>query len=205
MLKSVIDYTLSLFVIIDPFVSLMILFSLLPQSSEKNINRIAFKSSITVFIGCLVCIGLGSLVLQMFGVDVPSFKIMGGIVLLLLAIQMVQARISGTRYVENEAEEAKIKADISITPLAIPGTMGPGTITTLLIYRSQAGWKEITALIIAVLINCVILFIVFANARRLEKVLSKTTLNIFTRLMGLVVGSIAFQFIVTGAKEIWLK
>jgi multiple antibiotic resistance protein len=205
MFKMVFDYTVSLFVIIDPFVSLIILLSLLPQSHEKNMIHIAFKSSLAVFIGSSVCILLGGLVLKIFGVDVPSFKIMGGVILLLLAIQMVQARISGTRYVQNEADEARRKADISISPLAIPGTLGPGTITTILIYRNQASWQQIVALFIAVLINCVILYIVFVNARRLEKALSKTALNVFTRLMGLVVGSIAFQFIVSGAKELWFK
>ncbi len=205
MLKIIFDYTTSLFVIIDPFVSLVILLSLMPQSKEKRMARIAFKSTLGVLIGSIVCILAGSLVLQFFGVDVPSFKIMGGMILLILSVQMVQARISGVRYDENEADEAKSKADISITPLAIPGTLGPGTITTLLIYRNQADLTHITALFIAVFINCVILYFVFLNAIRLEKILNKTTINIFTRLMGLVVGSIAFQFIVTGAKELWLK
>jgi multiple antibiotic resistance protein len=203
MLKMVFDYSISLFVIIDPTVSMVILLSLLPQSNEKNIRHIAWKSTLAVLIGCSVCILVGSMVLQFFGVDLPSFKIMGGVILLLLAIQMVQAKISGTRY--DEAGESRKKADISITPLAIPGTLGPGTITTLLIYRSQANVQQIISLFIAVLINCIILYVVFSNARWLEKVLSKTTINIFTRIMGLVVGSIAFQFIVAGARELWIK
>ena len=205
MLKMVFDYAVSLFVIIDPFVSLVILLSLLPQSNDENITHIALKSSAAVFVGSAVCILLGGWLFQLFGIDIPSFKLMGGVVLLLLAIQMVQAKISGTRYVENEAAEARNKADISISPLAIPGTLGPGTITTLLIYRSQSDFKHIVALFIAVLVNCVILFIVFINARLLERVLSKTTRNVFTRLMGLVVGAIAFQFILSGTKGLWMK
>jgi multiple antibiotic resistance protein len=205
MLKMIFDYFISLFVIIDPSVSLVILLSVLPQSKDKNTIRIAMKSSLAVLIGSAVCILLGTLVLQFFGVDIASFKVMGGIILILLAVQMVQAKISTTRYAEKEADESRQKADISIIPLAIPGTLGPGTITTLLIYRSQTDWTGFLALFIAVLLNCVILFFVLSYAKKLENLLGKTIINMFTRFMGLMVGAIAVQFIISGAKELWIK
>ncbi len=201
----VFDYFITLFVIIDPSVSLVILLAVLPQSRDKNTSRIALKSSLAVLIGSAVCILLGTFVLQIFGVDISSFKVIGGIVLLLLSIQMVQARISTTRYAEKDADEAKKKADISIIPLAIPGTLGPGTITTLLIYRNQANWEGILALFIAVAFNCVILFFIISYAKKIETFLGKTIINMFTRFMGLMVGAIAVQFIISGARELWLK
>ena len=205
MLKPLFDYTVSLFVIIVPFVSLVILLSLLPRSKEKNTARIALKSTLGVLIGSAVCILTGSWIMQFFGIDISAFRVMGGFVLLTLALQMVQAKVSSTRHTEKETEEAKVKTDISIIPLAIPGTLGPGTITTLLIYRNQAEWLNILFLFSAVLINCIILYVILANAVWIEKKLTKTTLNVFTRLMGLVVGSIAVQFIVEGTKVLWLK
>lgn len=205
MLKQIFDYTILLFVIIDPSVSLVIMLSLLPSSKEKNTSQIAFKTSLSVFIGSAVCILMGDLILRFFGIDISAFRVMGGFVLLTLALQMIQAKVSGTRRNEREAAEVHQKSDISILPLAIPGTLGPGTITTLLIYRSQAGWMGILSLFAAVLINCVILYFILSNAVRIEKKLSKPALNLFTRLMGLVVGSIAVQFIINGAKDLWLK
>ncbi len=199
------DYFITLLVIIDPSVSLVILLALLPQSTDKNTARIALKSSLAVLIGCSVCILLGTLVLQIFGVNFSSFKVIGGIILLLLAIQMVQAKISTTRYTEKDITERRQKADISVIPLAIPGTLGPGTITTLFIYRSQADWEGIIALFIAVFINCMILYFVISYAKKIENFLGKTIINMITRFMGLMVGAIGVQFIISGSKELWLK
>lgn len=205
MLKLLFDYSITLFAIIDPFVSLVILLSLLKQSNDDSVVHIAFKSSLGVLIGAVVVIILGNLILEFFHVDISAFKIMGGFVLVLLAFQMVQAKVSGTRYAQKETEEALQKTDISIIPLAIPGTLGPGTITTLLIYRDNGSVESIIALFLAVIINCVLLFIILSNARFIAKIFSQTTLNIFTRLMGLLVGSIAIQFIIGGVKSLWLK
>jgi multiple antibiotic resistance protein len=205
MLRMILNYFISLFVIIDPSVSLVILLSLLPQSKDKNTSRIALKSSLAVLIGSSLCILLGTLVLQFFGVDFSSFKVIGGLILLLLAIQMVQAKISTTRYAEKEINESRQKADISIIPLAIPGTLGPGTITTLFIYRSQADINGIIALFIAVLINCVILYFVISYGKKIENFLGKTIINMITRFMGLMVGAIGVQLIISGARELWLK
>ncbi len=201
----ILNYFISLFVIIDPSVSLVILLSLLPQSKDKNTSRIALKSSLAVLIGSSLCILLGTLVLQFFGVDFSSFKVIGGLILLLLAIQMVQAKISTTRYAEKEINGSRQKADISIIPLAIPGTLGPGTITTLFIYRSQADINGIIALFIAVFINCVILYFVISYGKKIENFLGKTIINMITRFMGLMVGAIGVQLIISGARELWLK
>ena len=185
MSKMILNYFVTLFEIIDPSVSLVILLAVLPQSRDKNMQqRIALKSSLAVMIGSSICILLGALVLQLFGVDLSSFKVIGGIILLLLAIQMVQAKISTTRYTEKDSSEPKQKADISIIPLAIPGTLGPGTITTLFIYRSQTNFIGIIALFIAVFINCAILYFVISYAKRIENFLGKIVINMFTRLIG---------------------
>lgn len=201
----ILNYFVTLFVIIDPSVSLVILLAVLPQSRDKNMHRIALKSSLAVMIGSSICILLGALVLQLFGVDLSSFKVIGGIILLLLAIQMVQAKISTTRYTEKDSSEPKQKADISIIPLAIPGTLGPGTITTLFIYRSQTNFIGIIALFIAVFINCVILYFVISYAKRIENFLGKIVINMFTRFMGLIVGAMGVQLIISGARELWMK
>lgn len=206
MIRSIFDYTTSLFVILDPFVSLVILLSILNQSNEPKISKIAAKASLGVLIGSAVCILAGSWILRFFGIDISAFRVMGGFVLLFLSLNMVQAKVSQTRQNALEAEEALQKEDIAIIPLAIPGTLGPGTITTLLIYQSQAkSWLDYIALFIAVVINCVLLFLILANARWMEKTLGKTVIQVFTRIMGLLVGAIAIQFIVTGVKELWLK
>ncbi|MGA2140919.1 MAG: MarC family protein [Brevinematales bacterium] len=205
MLKMILNYFVTLFVIIDPSVSLVILLAVLPQSRDKNMHRIAMKSSLAVMIGSSICILLGALVLQLFGVGISSFKVIGGIILLLLAIQMVQAKISSTRYTEKDSSEPRQKADISIIPLAIPGTLGPGTITTLFIYRSQADFIGIIALFIAVFINCVILYFVISYAKKIENFLGKIVINMFTRFMGLIVGAMGVQLIISGTRELWLK
>jgi multiple antibiotic resistance protein len=201
----ILNYFVTLFVIIDPSVSLVILLAVLPQSRDKNMHRIAMKSSLAVMIGSSICILLGALVLQLFGVGISSFKVIGGIILLLLAIQMVQAKISSTRYTEKDSSEPRQKADISIIPLAIPGTLGPGTITTLFIYRSQADFIGIIALFIAVFINCVILYFVISYAKKIENFLGKIVINMFTRFMGLIVGAMGVQLIISGTRELWLK
>lgn len=203
MLNLLKNYIISLFVILNPFTTLVILLSLIPPGETRGFSRIALKTSLTVVIACFVTLALGQLTLDFLKVDLSALKAMGGVMLLLIALHMVQARTSETRHTESEAMEARGRDDISIIPLAIPVTFGPGTLTTILIYRSNSTVNDILALSAAFIINGALIFLVLRFAVRISTILKTTGINILVRIMGLMVGAIGVQFIVSGVKDLW--
>jgi multiple antibiotic resistance protein len=197
------NYSLSFLVILNPLTTLVLLLSLLPESSETSHPRIAFKTALTVLIGSVGTLLVGDLALRVFHVDIQAFRAMGGLILVLLALHMVQAESSRTKHTESEAAEARQKSDISIIPLGIPITLGPGTITTIMIYRTGANMEHIVAMLLALILNTAVVYLVLRFAGSIAKLLGTTGINILIRLMGLVVGSIGVQFVVQGAKALW--
>jgi multiple antibiotic resistance protein len=143
----------------------------------------------------------GDFLLRTLGIGFPAFRIAGGILLLLLAIEMVFARASGIRATTRpEQEEASHKDDISVFPLAIPLIAGPGTLTSVLLLMGRAGgdpWREaaVLAMLAGVLMTTLL---VLLTAGPLSRLLGVTGINVITRVLGILLAALACQFIIDG-------
>ncbi len=199
--------TVSLVAIIDPIAAASILLSMVPEEDHQNIKRVAFKSSSVLFISSLLTVAFGDAVFRIFGIGVDSIKVVGGIVLLYLSLNMIHGNLQiGSRHSPEESHEALSKEDISVIPLGIPILYGPGVIATLIILKVRSiGWIDYLEVYSAVFISCIITYVILRNSPFLMKLMGITGFKIVTRIMGLIVGAIAVQFVVSGIKALWFS
>lgn len=194
------QHTITMMAIVDPLGVSAIMLSLLPQNTTKEaINKIAFKATMTIIIAFFVVLATGNFLLNLFGIEIDSLKVMGGIVLLLTGIKMVQGSMESKNQTDEERMEATKHEEFSVIPLAIPITFGPGIFATIIILRGHAqSLTSISALIIGYLIVALSVYLAFKYSIYLRKYLGITGQKIVSRLMGLIVGAIAVQFVVGG-------
>jgi len=143
----------------------------------------------------------GSLIFKIFGITIGAFKIAGGVLLGLNALDMVQARRSQQRETPAETAEGMEKSDIGIMPLGVPMLAGPGAISTVMVHSAGATTPVATAaLYLSIALTAWLSYLTLASAMRVERRLGQTGMRILTRLMGLVLCAIAVQFIVDGIR-----
>ena len=160
-------------------------------------RRAAWTTAITL---TLFALG-GSLIFKLFGITIGAFKIAGGVLIGLNALDMVQARRSSQRETPAEKAEGTAKEDIGILPLGVPMLAGPGAISTVMVLAlGSKSWLTTTALYVSIALTAVISFVTLSAASMLERRLGQTGMRILTRLMGLVLCAIAVQFILDGIK-----
>ena len=124
--------------------------------------------------------------------------------LLLMSIDMMRAQTSPTRTTEEEQHESTSRDDIAIFPLAIPMLAGPGAIATVMVLMSRAEWKVVptTSVFVAVTVTCLGCYLMMRSAARAERMIPKTLLRAFERVMGLLLAAVAVEFIAGGIRDI---
>lgn len=168
-----------------------------PEQRRGHAKRGALTCAIT-----LIAFALGgSVIFKVFGITIGAFKIAGGVLIGLNALDMVQARRSQQRETPAEKAEGIEKDDIGILPLGVPMLAGPGAISTVMVLALTVKSPAATAAIyVSILLTAAISFLVLAAATMVERRLGQTGMRILTRLMGLVLCAIAVQFILDGIK-----
>ena len=195
--STFLQQSITFFAILDPIGISAIALSLLSVNITKSqINKVAFKTTFTIIIAFFVVLILGKTILKIFGIDENSLKVMGGIVLILMAISMV----NGTVKTKNDKSlDEKKDEDLSVIPLGIPIAFGTGLFTTIIIFKHQAQtFMDLFSISMAFCINALVFYFILKNSIYIKKYLGLTGQNIITKLMGLIVGAIAVQFIVSG-------
>jgi MarC family membrane protein len=171
-----------------------------PEMRRVHARRGAWTCAITL---TLFALG-GSVIFKLFGITIGAFKIAGGILIGLNAIDMVQARRSAQRETPAERAEGIAKEDIGIMPLGVPMLAGPGAISTVMVLALGSKSTVTTAAIyVSIVLTSIISYFTLRAALMVERRLGQTGMRILTRLMGLVLCAIAVQFIVDGIKLSW--
>jgi len=189
----------TLLAIVNPLGVVPIFVSLTGGLDEGKRRRIARTTSIAVAVVLIFSALLGKPLLDFFGVSIASFKVGGGILLLLMSIAMMQAKHKQSNQTPEEAEEAEEKESIAVVPIAMPLLAGPGAISTVIIYADQSAHPlHIGLIITSCLLISLLTWAALNVANPLSRMLSKTGINIATRLMGLILAAIAVEFISGG-------
>jgi len=197
---SLVEYTLltatSLFAIINPVAAVPAFLAMTPNDTQAQRLQMARTACLTCAGVLAVFAALGHGLFRIFGITLPSFQIAGGLVLLLISLDSLRAKRSPVQETEEETAAGVSKADISITPLAIPMLSGPGAITTAIILETKArGWPQAAALYLAIAAVSALSFLVFHLAIKGARRLNPIAMNIATRLMGLILAATAVEFI----------
>ncbi len=207
--SSILHDTIALITILNPIAAASIMISMLAQdASRQTIAPIANKATLTVLIASLITLFSGEFIFKIFGINVLSLKVIGGVILMLIAINMAYGHQSKSRHTQEETEEAEEKDDISVVPMGIPILFGPGVIATIIVLNSNLVQEHNTVKaysieVIAIVSASLVVYITLRNASAIYRLLGVTGMKILTRIMGLVVGAIAVQFIVSGVKGLW--
>jgi multiple antibiotic resistance protein len=195
---------IAIIVIIDPIGAIPIFISLTADQSEAERKRTVYVASISVAIILIVSCLIGEWILRLFGISIASFRIGGGILLLLMSIAMMNAKLSPAKRTDSEAEEAHGKGNVAVVPLAIPLLAGPGAISLVIIYAEKVTGVLNTGFLI---LSCAVVAAIMWGALRLampiSRLLGQTGINIATRIMGLVLAAISIEFIASGYKVLF--
>jgi len=199
-IELVLIFTSILF-IVDPFAVIPTFLAMTVRDSPEQRRVLARRGAWTCAITLIAFALGGSIIFKIFGITIGAFKIAGGVLIGLNALDMVQARRSQQRETPVETAEGIQKDDIGIMPLGVPMLAGPGAISTVMVLALGAKSTAATVTVyVSIVLTALITYFVLSAASMVERRLGQTGMRILTRLMGLVLSAIAVQFIVDGIK-----
>ncbi len=190
---------IAVLVIVNPFGAIPAFVGLTGNQPVKDRRRTvhvtAFSVGVVLAMACL----FGESLLRFFGISMASFRVGGGILVMLLAVTMFNAQLSGSKHTPEEAKEAEHKSDVAVVPLAIPLLSGPGAISTVIIYVYQdSGWVHHGIMVGICVLVAAVVWITLRMAIPIGAALGKTGINIVTRIMGLILAAIAVEITASG-------
>ncbi|MEN7343842.1 MAG: MarC family protein [Pseudomonadota bacterium] len=200
-MEQLLRHFVVLFVVIEP-ITLVPIFGALTRGADTAYRRkMALKSiGLSVIIFWVFALA-GQRLLETLGISVAAFKVAGGILLFLMAVDMVFARQSGLRSTTvREQDEARYREDISVFPLAFPLIAGPGALATLMLLLVELGdsWPEFFGLMAMAMVVLAIALILMLLTTQVMKLIGETGANVISRLFGVVLVALAVQYVVDG-------
>jgi multiple antibiotic resistance protein len=202
MMDELVKFFVVFLVVVEPL-SLVPLFAALSEgASDGWKRRMAVKATVLSFaILLLVALG-GRAFITTMGISIEAFKIAGGVMLFLIALDMVFVRESGAKATEPEKQEGRRRADISVFPLAFPFIAGPGAIATLLLTfgSNERSTLEFAALFGMVTLVLLVTLALMLLTPRVMRVIGVTGANVTSRLSGVILAALAVQFMLDGLK-----
>jgi len=204
MFELAISAAVAFFVTIDPVGMAPYFAALTKNGGLRYRRRMALRGTM---IGGSILLGFalfGRGLLDVLGIGLPAFRIAGGILLIILAIEMVFARPSGLRgTTEGERDEASGAQDISVFPLGIPLIAGPGAITSVILLMGRADGNPAAASLVLGVLALVLLttLVLLLVAGRVARVLGVTGINVIDRVLGVLLAALACQYVLDGLRE----
>ncbi|HET7189361.1 MAG TPA: MarC family protein [Gemmatimonadaceae bacterium] len=197
---ALVTFTSVLF-IVDPIAVVPTYLVITSGQSTAQRRATATRACIAATLLLVTFAAMGRGIFGLFGITMPAFRIAGGLILWLVAMDMLH----GTRSTQEgtaEITEATVKEDVAITPLAMPMLAGPGAISTVMVLSGQARTTPQTIVVYgSILLALLIAWATLRAAERLVIRMGQTGIRVMTRLMGLLLAAIAVQFVITGVRE----
>ncbi|MEY3464639.1 MAG: hypothetical protein RL603_237 [Pseudomonadota bacterium] len=208
MIEAFLKFFVVFFVVVSPISILPEFASLTEGATSAYKKRMAIKATVISALIVVLFAVAGTALLDAMGISIQSFRIFGGLLLFLVALEMVFARESGTRTSADEQVESRRRADISVFPLAFPLLAGPGALTTILLSFGRVSvWSDPLTFFVLLLAAWVVLgiaFVLMLSAERVTRLIGHTGSNVANRLLGVVLGALAVQFVVDGIRATFL-
>ena len=204
MLELTAQAFLTLFVVMDPIGLAPVFLGLAGSRPAFERQQLAQKAVIVAGLVILVFALVGTNILETLGITLPAFRASGGVLLFLIALDMVFARPSGARETESEEAEARSREDISVFPIAIPLIAGPGTLASVMILSSGAKSPLQDGVVIGM--AALVLALCYLSLRvssRLVAVVGITGVNVVSRVLGVLLAALAVQYVADGVRGLF--
>ncbi|MGC8942437.1 MAG: MarC family protein [Sulfurihydrogenibium sp.] len=197
-----IKYTLSIFAVVDPFGATPIILAILKDFSEKEQEVIIKKA---VFYGSFILIFfvfLGNVFIKIFGISIADFQIAGGIILLLISINIIFGQPLKEKITPDEVPSVKRHENIALIPIATPILAGPGAmVTSMTIASSQKSFLNLFVVSLSIFTTFLVVYIILKSSKIIRKALGDIFLDVISRMMGIIIMALAVQLILTGIKS----
>lgn len=193
----------SIFFLVDPFAALPTFLAITEGADPVRRRRVAGKGALTALIVLGTFAFTGEAIFRLFGITLPAFELAGGIILLLIGLDMLQAKRSATQEAAGDTVAAAQKEDAGIVPLGVPMLAGPGAITSVMVLvgQVQSHW-QMAAILISIALTALICYLVLGHSSLVVRVLGETGIRILVRIMGLLLVALAMQFFVNGLTDL---
>jgi multiple antibiotic resistance protein len=202
MAELVFNSFVTLLVVVDPPGLAPIFAALTRGYSEKRKREAAIRGTALGTAILLVFAFAGDALLGALGIGLPAFRTAGGVLLFLLALDMIFASPAGLRSrTVREQEEISYEHDVSVFPLAIPLIGGPGAITTVLLYTGGRDLAGIGVFVVVLLAVMILTLAALLLAPRIMRLFGETGSNVLTRVLGVLLAALAVQFIFDGIES----
>lgn len=202
-LQATLLFTTSLLAIVNPLSSSVLFVTTASRFSSDVQRKMADQSALAIAVILLVCAWAGRYLLLVLGISVPMLQAAGGLILLITGLRMVvleETKLTMAEKVslEDDAESHEWKA-LAVVPIAIPGTVGAGTITTVVVQAtSYTHWRDLLIISAIGLGTALVMWLTFRSASGIARRLGPIGLNIVTRVMGILVTATAFGLLARG-------
>lgn len=195
-----------MFVVVDPLGAVPIFATITADETPARRRHSARRAASATFLVLALFAAAGGAVFRALGISLASFKVAGGLLLILMSLDMMRARPSPTRSTALERTESRAREDVAIVPLAIPMLAGPGAIATVMVLMSRAGGFpfRIAAVFVAILVATLTSWLLLHGTARTERFISGTMVRVLGRVMGLVLAAVGVEFMASGGVDlIW--
>ncbi|MEQ1545567.1 YchE family NAAT transporter [Methyloglobulus sp.] len=193
---------IALLAVVDPLIAMPVIVSMTARDNASELKVIARTVVLTVITVLLLALYFGQEVLIFFGISINSFRVSGGILLMLMSLSMLQGKISET--VRNKEEAKEEDKQNAVVPLSIPLLAGPGAISTIILYAQKgSGIHHYLMISVDIFAVAAILWCVLRATPWLTQHLSQTGINVVIRLMGLILLALSVEFIAGGLKGLF--
>lgn len=203
MISLFFDTLIVLLVVVDPVGLAPIFAAITHGGTAQYSHRMALRGTLIAGAILFVFVLAGSALLQALGIGMPAFQIAGGVLLFLVALDMVFVRQSGIRSTtDREQREAEEKEDVSVFPLAFPLIAGPGALTTVLLMSGKYANQFYGTLILLIVVTAVLAITLATlwHATRIMRLMGETGANVVTRLLGVILTALAMQYVLDGLR-----
>jgi multiple antibiotic resistance protein len=191
---------ISILFLVDPPGTVPAFMALTAKYTPERRRRTALVASTVATLTLAGFAAAGNYVFRVLGLTLPAFQIAGGLILFLVALDMIRAQRS-TQENPEEMSEGEEAADVAVAPLAIPMLAGPAALSTVAVLMAQAqNAGEVTVVFLAIALTGLVCFLTLRLAEPIQRRLGKTGIHILGRVLGLVLAGIAVQFILNGLK-----
>ena len=183
------------FAMTNPIGNSVLFISLTEGMEPQKSKSIALKTVIVCFIIVSLFALLGQLIFSFFQITLPAFRIMGGLLLMIMGYRHLSSTKSNTNQLSTDTDSSSI----AITPLAFPMIAGPGTISAAMNFSGvYPGYMDLIFIVIIFAIICIVIYFMLSNAQRLVNILGNSAITIITKLMSLIVAVIGTQMVIAG-------
>lgn len=192
------QFFIGLLAIVDPLGAIPLFLVLTAHQSVAKKHATMRLTVISVMSVLLVSLLLGEWILWMLGISIDAFRFAGGLILLLMAVAMLQSKMSGA------PEHLQEDESVALVPLTMPLLAGPGAISTVIVYAHQAhGFLHYGLIVCAIVLVCVALWLTLLAMPWLAKHITPKSIAMSTRVMGILLAAIAIEFMSKGLKGLF--